>query len=693
MPIEGTQETVESVKKGGLFSPFEPALTVLTEWINQRLEQWRIRRAFPKMVRWYSPMQLLRTSSEVFISSILGRHTDRRSIEASNKPPRYFDFSFEPAPASSSTTKSGAEDYKIDRIPKSVPLSGDKSTLWIDYVSDLGDGWKSTSTVAYYLTKDSIDVTLPQEENKTVTLPRGNILIFGGDEVYPTAVRKEYQNRLVMPYQMVAPNNAENRPYLFALPGNHDWYDSLSAFIEFFCNAWDSYFADGRWWTPQNRSYFALKLPKGWWVLAVDVQLQSDLDFLQAKYFRKIVELMQPGDRVILCCAEPYWMYNHMFKASRIKYENSNLKSLVDLIDPRNVMNRKPGAEQSQEHASENNNHIALFLAGDLHHYMSVWNHENHDLSITAGGGGAFLHPTHGSVATAFQGSSYQTYSYPSKKRSWLLGLKNFQFLALNPEFGLITGFVYLIFSWFLVASTKDISSLIPESKEGLTSITLEMIGKLIGTAILSPYLSFLMLLILTGFIFFTFTEQNSRWFRWLVGSLHGLSHIIAAILICFLGYAISIQINPQHSTDLLPMLPAVLTGAAVIFALGFLVGGCLMGIYLFISLNIFGQHVTAAFSSLRIEGWKNFLRMKLDLKTGELTIYPIGLRRVARWKDWEMVSQNGDAPTSAVPAIKLKNDATFPVELIEGPITVKPNGKLKNGVVISFADHQPTKK
>ena len=108
-----------------------------------------------KMVRWYSPQQLLRTSMEVFISSILGRHADRRSIEASNRPPKYFDFSGTPEGDISAAEKAG---YRITREPRVVEGVTDKKVLWIDYVSDLGDGWNSTFAVAHQLAPENENV-------------------------------------------------------------------------------------------------------------------------------------------------------------------------------------------------------------------------------------------------------------------------------------------------------------------------------------------------------------------------------------------------------------------------------------------------------------------------------------------------------------------------------------------------------
>jgi hypothetical protein len=94
------------------------------------------------------------------------------------------------------------------------------------------------------------------------------------------------------------------------------------------------------------------------------------------------------------------------------------------------------------------------------------------------------------------------------------------------------------------------------------------------------------------------------------------------------------------------------------------------MGIYLLLSLNFFGRHGNEAFSSLAVEDWKNFLRLHIN-ENGDLTIYPIGIRRVPRkWK----CRTEGTGP-------ELVSDdprATAP-ELIEMPIVLK-KAKTKTG-------------
>lgn len=185
-----------------------------------------------------------------------------------------------------------------------------------------------------------------EHQGSSITTERGRLLIMGGDQVYPTATRDEYNNRMAGPYRAALPWTPEGKPpHLFAIPGNHDWYDGLTSFIRLFCQKrWI-----GGWQTQQSVSYFALKLPHKWWVWGIDVQLESDIDKPQLDYFNQVAkEEMQKGDRVILCTAEPSWVYAET-KENPAAYHNLNYFE-------QNIIREHGGT-------------LAMTLTGDLHHY------------------------------------------------------------------------------------------------------------------------------------------------------------------------------------------------------------------------------------------------------------------------------------------------------------------------------------
>ena len=144
---------------------------------------------------------------------------------------------------------------------------------------------------------------------------------------------------------------------------------------------------------------------------------------------------------------------------------------------------------------------------------------------------------------------------------------------------------------------------------------------------------------------------------------MHAILHIAATF---FIGWgasylAITIVGLPFRTPGQL-----LLTGS-LIFLGGWIVGSLLLGIYLLISLLVFGRHMNEAFSSLRFEDWKNFLRLHID-EGGRLTIFPVGIRRVPRaWRESTQVTGprfESDDPRATSP------------ELIEAPIILTHRNK-----------------
>jgi hypothetical protein len=69
-------------------------------------------------------------------------------------------------------------------------------------------------------------------------------------------------------------------------------------------------------------------------------------------------------------------------------------------------------------------------------------------------------------------------------------------------------------------------------------------------------------------------------------------------------------------------------------------VGSFILGVYLFVSINVMGRHSNEAFSSLRIQDYKQWLRLRIDA-SGALTIYAIAIDRVPR--RWRAQQRNGE--------------------------------------------------
>ena len=590
-----------------------------------------------KMVGWYDPSQLLDTAKKTAISTTVGKFADPRLGMADPKPGKIFDYSKE----LTETKEIIAPNEDIFAPNENT----ERSEIWIDYVADVGDGWNPTYAVAYTLARETLEVGDAKE-----VLKRGEILIFGGDGVYPTASSNEYKRRLLMPYRMAfkasgttaaafsGAVNLKKEPHIFALPGNHDWYDSLVAFKELFCSHIfnDRRFADA-WRTRQKRSYFTLKLPGNWWLLAVDLQLSHNIDVSQLIYFESIVGQMEKGDKIIFCVPEPYWVKS-------IKYDEFNLAEIEEKED---------SIQKLEDFFEKRGVEVKVYIAGDLHHYRRFQNADRVQ-KITSGGGGAFLHPTHDFDFRENDNDKTKGFSlesdYPALNESSKQDWKNFWFFWNNPKFGIVTAIIYAILAWL-------INGRIAEGKGFSWG---EAVLVTVDRIIFTPLATIVVVLMLLAVILFT---DSSSWRqKWFGGFAHGLAHLAAIFFVGWWAYRISIWIIENYSVvdptnQNLIWFACVLVIPAIG---GYLIGAIIMGLYLFISLHIFGRHDNEAFSALKIEDYKNFLRLHID-RSGALTIYPIKIERVPR--DWKPMGKDRVEYYEPETAIK--------PELIEKPISV----------------------
>jgi hypothetical protein len=98
-------------------------------------------------------------------------------------------------------------------------------------------------------------------------------------------------------------------------------------------------------------------------------------------------------------------------------------------------------------------------------------------------------------------------------------------------------------------------------------------------------------------------------------------------------------------------------------------VAGIIISIYLFLGCRVFKTHADNGFSSIRVAGYKNFLRFRITKDS--LTIYPIGLVRVpsrAGWREPTKAELKAGVVAGYVPRFKMKP------RLIEGPIVIRPS-------------------
>ncbi len=547
-------------------------------------------------VSWYNLKQIAGTAYKSILSKIIGEQSDRRLMLAlASSEKKFYNYT---------------KLHKIVNGKIEPDNDSNRKEMWLDFIADTGDGWNSTYSVAYYASKPELKLS---DGANLYDTKRGEVLVFGGDEVYPTPSKQAYKERLINPFeQAFGDDTPAEPPHVFAIPGNHDWYDGLEAFTRLFCSDLGSRKFAG-WYSRQKRSYFALKLPYKWWLLASDGQLHSNIDTAQLDYFRSIADgHMSEGDKVILCISEPVWIYAHKYKKYGAQYDESDLVYLQEQI-------LKPkGAE------------IKVFLAGDLHHYRrheekGAKEQEAKTQKITAGGGGAFLHPTHGgdySILTEDKQLPQQEprefelkKSFPDEKTSKRLGWMNIFFPFKNPGFGFLTGILYLITIW-IVSSTFHFE--FAHNLRGFMDQTLRAF-------LVNPVAALWIGAVAMGFVFFT--DTHSRLYKWLGGLTHFSMNLFSIAYIGLFATYINNRVFNENIFTGFIFIPLI------VFGLGWFFGSCNMGLYLTVSMNIFGRHDNEAFSALRIQDYKNFLRMHIDIE-GTLTIYPIKVEKAARkWR------------------------------------------------------------
>jgi len=100
--------------------------------------------------------------------------------------------------------------------------------VWLDFVADTGDDRDLSVAVARMIFADYM--------HHGQTLPRGDLLVFGGDTAYPVSTADEIYKRLTQPWNEVlrATGTGGRRRVLLGIPGNHDWYDGLDGFARLF---------------------------------------------------------------------------------------------------------------------------------------------------------------------------------------------------------------------------------------------------------------------------------------------------------------------------------------------------------------------------------------------------------------------------------------------------------------------------
>jgi hypothetical protein len=281
--------------------------------------------------------------------------------------------------------------------------------VWIDFIADTGDDVSVSRAMARLLFAE-YELPDPDRPGEHLVAPRGEILLFGGDTAYPVATAREITNRVVAPWNQVLDSiPKDDKPrVLIGIPGNHDWYDGLDGFQRLFrlrsddddvrasvvgisqamlehYAEWARQFVRGgkvekpkalafAGYTPvQNASFFVLPVTRSLQLYGVDRQLTTP-DSRQRRFLGDEYR-EHPGAAWVLL-PDPIYRFGYASKTGTAMVESLQLDF------------------EAREH---------FVLTGDVHHYQRL--ERSRMLHVTAGGGGAFLHP----ARLARGGLPYQT--------------------------------------------------------------------------------------------------------------------------------------------------------------------------------------------------------------------------------------------------------------------------------------------
>ncbi|GAB4833573.1 hypothetical protein Ancab_031816 [Ancistrocladus abbreviatus] len=654
----------------------------------EKLKKKQLKPDFLDMVPWYSgtSADLFKTVFDLLVSVtvFLGRF-DMRMMQASMK---------------------SAQDGSQEGDPLFDHFS-EKDEFWFDFMADTGDGWNSSYAIARLLAQPSIQL---KSGDLPPYLPRGDLLLIGGDLAYPNPSAFSYERRFFCPFEYALQpptwykddHIAVKKPELpaevsdlkqyvgpqcFLIPGNHDWFDGLHTFMRYICHkSWL-----GGWLMPQKRSYFALQLPRGWWIFGLDLALHGDIDVYQFKFFSELITTkVGCNDSVIIMTHEPNWLLDWY-------WNESSGKNIGHLI---------------RDHL---NGRCKLRLAGDLHHYMRH-SYVPSDKPVYVqhllvnGCGGAFLHPTHVFANfRKFYGTQYELKAaYPTCEDSSRIALGNIlKFRKKNWQFDFIGGIIYFVLA-FSMFPQCDLNHILREDSfscrvRSFFIAVWDAFLYLLGHSYVSLVGVIVLLIVAVSFV----PSKMSRKRRAIIGLLHVSAHLSAALILMLLlelGVEMCIrhkllatsgyhtlyqwyrQVESEHFPDptglrarleqwtfgLYPAcikylmsafdIPEVMAvtrsnicnkgmqslsrgGAAIYYASIFLyfwvfttpVVSLVFGSYLYICINWLHIHFDEAFSSLRIANYKAFTRFHINCH-GDLEVFTLAVDKVP--KEWKLDPQ-----------------------------------------------------
>jgi hypothetical protein len=299
----------------------------------------------------------------------------------------------------------GAElDHRDWMTAELIDLShehDEEGGFWFDYLADSGDGQLAMYDIACLLLGDlyvdeavpGAPVSVQQGAPNGERLPRGRFLFMGGDTAYHVADDATLEERMCSPFEWalaergLAEDARKTEPeprehYVFGIPGNHDYYDSLIGFNRMFRAPDNPRLALADWQRRQQASFVALQLPYDFLFVGLDSQ-HGKLDRRQREFVAELFA-KHGRKRLIVASPEPATVFD------AVQPEAARPFAALELPRPFGEHAAFPAPDE-----------LHLDLAGDVHHYVRYAPAGRANYAyVVSGGGGAFVHPSHTSHAS-----------------------------------------------------------------------------------------------------------------------------------------------------------------------------------------------------------------------------------------------------------------------------------------------------
>lgn len=557
----------------------------------------------PFGIRWYGVTSLFGHLRNFVARAIAAESVDSRDWMRPNQPDELLTEAAKVLEARANASGTSAP-------PRSL-VEGLGRPLWIDFAADTGDDRDVSARVGAML---AATYDVDDGNGGRMLLPRGDMLVFGGDVAYPVATADEIYKRLVLPWneELRRVGASGQKRVLLGVPGNHDWYDGLDGFGRLFRRRIAEPFrADDHDTTPRLGRRLRERTGRNVGLVARSMHLDEVgsmygllISFSKGvKAFfrgtairrrRRLVlrgyEPIQEASYFALPLTENLDLWGADRQLGRVDFRQRAYFTERRKKEPRRAVlfvagdpalayghRNDPGARMLTACRLNLERDRILYLAGDFHHYER--RAVGKSMHVIAGGGGAFLHGTRVAPYPAKAGNPAAAYPDGAATRK----------LALQVPVKLMIGraglLVHLAFA--LIASFE-----IGAAHRGMGAIVLTSAGV---SAVLSLILYFIAL-----------QGHATRAQRLLLAIPFGVAMGMLATVL---------RLS-------LPHLPFHLADWAVFVACAF-AGSLLFGVYLTV-LTLLGIEHQQAFTVLGHPGYKHFVRLCVT-PDGKVEAWTIG--------------------------------------------------------------------